>query len=56
MCIYVKFEKAAYCYSVLFLSKRFWMKKTFFLGEGLFLYVKTKNALSAKRNKDLKIR
>ena len=56
VCIYVKLEKAAYCYSVLFLSERFWMKKTFFLGEGVFLYVKPKNALSAKRNKNLNLK
>jgi len=31
-------EKAAYCYSVLFLSERFWMKKAFSLGKGVFLY------------------
>jgi len=38
-------EKAAYCYSVLFLSESFWMKKTFSLVEGVFLYAETEKML-----------
>ena len=42
--------------TLLFLSERFWMKKTFFLGEGVFLYAKPEKVLSAKRNKNLNLK
>lgn len=43
--------------TLIFPSERFWMKKTFSLGEGVFLIRRAeKNDLFAKRNKNLNLK